>query len=167
MAVQAHHHLLSHAAAFLPHHDLAHAFRALDGAAVGGGGSAFLGELGIAGCAAGIGDAAFGSATRSELTCNGGEYDGLQPRKRARGAQGLMECGGQQGGLVLPLAAPHGQVFAGDVQSRAVGCGAASTSGRAVAANGVLSQLYHQGVEIDALVCLEVLTPDQSLKSSS
>nr|CAB3484413.1 unnamed protein product [Digitaria exilis] len=155
MAVQAPHHLLSHAA-FLPHHDLAHAFRALDGAAVGVG-SAFLGELGIAGCAAGIGDAAFGGATRSNLTCNGGsDYDGLQPRKRARVAQGLMECGGQQGGLVLPLAEPHGQVFAGDVQSRAVGCGAASTSGRAVATNGVLSQLYHQGVEIDALVRLEI-----------
>ncbi|RLM73781.1 putative BOI-related E3 ubiquitin-protein ligase 3 [Panicum miliaceum] len=157
MAVQAQH-LLSHA--FLPHHDvLGHPFRALEGAALGG---VFLDELGIAGCApaaAGTGDAVFGGAARSELTCNGGEYDdGLLPRKRARLAAGLVGCGGQQGGLILPLAAPpQGQAFAGDVRSRAVGCGAASTSGRA-AASGVLSQLYHQGVEIDALVRLEVRT---------
>ncbi|CAL5027703.1 unnamed protein product [Urochloa decumbens] len=152
MAVQAQHHLLSHA--FLPHHDL--------GAAVGAGpGGVFLDELGIAGCApaamaAGIGDAVFGGAARSELTCNGGgDFDGIPPRKRARVAAGFMECGGQQGGLALPLAAATQlQAFAGDVQSRAVGCGAASTSGRA-AANGVLAQLYHQGVEIDALVRLE------------
>ncbi|CAL5067528.1 unnamed protein product [Urochloa decumbens] len=161
MAVQAQHHLLSHA--FLPHHDLGHAFRALEGAAaVGAGpGGVFLDELGIAGCvpaaAAGIGDAVFGGAARSELTCNGGggDYDGLLPRKRARMAAGLMECGGQQAGLMLPLAAAiPGQAFAGEAQSRAVGCGAASTSGRA-AASGVLAQLYHQGVEIDALVRLE------------
>ncbi|CAN6270341.1 unnamed protein product [Urochloa humidicola] len=162
MAVQAPHHLLS--IAFLPHHDLGNAFRALEGAAVGAGpGGVFLDELGIAGCApaaaAGIGDAVFGGAARSELTCNGGggDFDGLLPRKRARVAAGFMECGGgQQGGLVLPLAAAatEGQVFAGDVQSRAVGCGAASTSGRA-GGNGVLAQLYHQGVEIDALVRLE------------
>ncbi|RLM64936.1 hypothetical protein C2845_PM16G06550 [Panicum miliaceum] len=159
MAVQAQH-LLSHA--FLPHHDvLGHPFRALEGAAVCGAGGVFLDELGIAGCApaAGTGDAVFGGAARSELTCNGGgEYDdGLLPRKRARVAAGLVECGGQQGSLVLPLAAPppQGQPFAGDARTRAVGCGAASTSGRA-AASGVLSQLYHQGVEIDALVRLEV-----------
>ncbi|RCV33449.1 hypothetical protein SETIT_7G084400v2 [Setaria italica] len=162
MAVQAQQ-LLSHAS-FLPHHDLGqYAFRALEGAAVGAGaGGVFLDELGIAGCApaaaAGIGDAVFGGAARSELTCNGGgggEYDALQPRKRARVATGLLECGGQQGSLVLPLAAaPQSLTFAGDVQSRAVGCGAASTSGRA-AANGVLSQLYHHGAEIDALVRLE------------
>ncbi|PUZ46983.1 hypothetical protein GQ55_7G126400 [Panicum hallii var. hallii] len=161
MAVQAQH-LLSHA--FLPHHDvLGHPFRALEGAAVGGAGGVFLDELGIAGCApaAGTGDAVFGGAARSELTCNGGsgggEYDdGLLPRKRARLAAGLVECGGQQGGLVLPLAAPppQGQAFAGDARTRAVGCGPASTSGRA-AASGVLSQLFHQGVEIDALVRLE------------
>ncbi|CAN6275558.1 unnamed protein product [Urochloa humidicola] len=163
MAVQAQHHLLSHA--FLPHHDLGHAFRALDGSASGAGpGGLFLDELGIAGRApvAGIGDAVFGGAARSELTCNGGgggdggDYDGILPRKRARvAAAGFMECGGQEGGMVLPLAVvTQGQAFAGDVQSRVVGCGAASTSGRA-AANGVLAQLYHQGVEIDALVRLE------------
>ncbi|CAN6227964.1 unnamed protein product [Urochloa humidicola] len=160
MAVQAQHHLLSHA--FLPHHDLGHAFRALEGAAVGAGpGGVFLDELGIAGCAPaapGIGDAVFGGAARSELTCNGGgDFDGLLPRKRARVVAGLVECGGgQQGGFVLPLAAAatQAQAFAGDVQTRAVGCGAASTSGR-VGSNGVLAQLYHQGVEIDALVRLE------------
>ena len=166
MAVQAQQHLLlSHA--ILPHHDaFGHAFRALDGA-----GGVFLDELGIAGCAPAAaapgpaGDAVFGGAARSELTCNGGgEHDAglLLPRKRARVAAGLVECGGQQGGLVLPLAPPpppHVQAFAGDVRARAVGCGAASTSGRAVASNGVLSQLYHQGVEIDTLVRLEVRTP--------
>ena len=160
MAVQAQQHLLlSHA--ILPHHDaFGHAFRALDGA-----GGVFLDELGIAGCAPAAaapgpaGDAVFGGAARSELTCNGGgEHDAglLLPRKRARVAAGLVECGGQQGGLVLPLAPPHVQAFAGDVRARAVGCGAASPSGRAAASNGVLSQLYHQGVEIDALVRLEV-----------
>ncbi|RLN28409.1 putative BOI-related E3 ubiquitin-protein ligase 3 [Panicum miliaceum] len=59
--------------------------------------------------------------------------------------------------MVLPLAPPpQGQAFAGDVRSRDFGCGAPSTSGRA-AASGVVSQLYHQGVEIDALVRLELM----------
>jgi E3 ubiquitin-protein ligase BOI-like protein len=160
MAVQAPQHLLSHAS-FLPHHDLSqYAFRAMEGAALGG---VFLDELGIAGCvpaAVGIGDTVFGGAAHSELTCNGGgDYDdALLPRKRARVASGILECGGQlQGGLFLPQAAavPQHQVFPGDVQSRSVACGAASTSGRAPA-NGVLAHLYHQGVEIDAVVRLEV-----------
>ncbi|XP_062185688.1 probable BOI-related E3 ubiquitin-protein ligase 2 [Phragmites australis] len=158
MAVQAQH-LLSH--------DL-HAFRALEGAAAGGV-SVFLDELGLGGgcapAAAGIGDAVFAGATRSELACkgndNGGEY-GFQARKRARVgvAAGFLDAG-QQGLAVMPLAATQGQVFPVDVQNRAVGCGAASTSGRAAAngaclSRGVLSQLYHQGVEIDALVRLEM-----------
>ncbi|XP_066348529.1 probable BOI-related E3 ubiquitin-protein ligase 2 [Miscanthus floridulus] len=163
MAVQAPH-LLN--PAFLPHHDIGHAFRALEGAAVGGGGaSVFLDELGFGGCAPApaptIGDGAFGEAQpRSELTCNGGggDINAFLPRKRARVAPGFLDDGShQQQGLALPLPVPHSQVFAGDAQSsRAGGCGAASTSGRAVvSANGVLSQLYHQGVEIDALVRLE------------
>lgn len=49
--------------------------------------------------------------------------------------------------------APQGHAFAGDVQSSVVRCGATSTSDRA-ATNGVMSQLYHQGVEIDTLVRL-------------
>ncbi|KAK3142724.1 hypothetical protein QOZ80_4BG0350430 [Eleusine coracana subsp. coracana] len=155
MAVQAQQQYLSHP--FRPH-DLGHAF--------GGGGGMLLDALGVGGgCAGGIGDAVFGcggdSQPRSELTCNGGNDAGFLPRKRARvaaPAPGLMECGGQQG-LALPM--PHGQVFAGDVQSRAVGCGAASTSGRVMVGDGcisqgVLSQLYHQDMEIDALVRLEM-----------
>jgi len=161
MAVQAPHHLNP---AFLPHHDVGYAFRALEGAAVGAGGpgSVFLDELGFGGCApAPVADAAFGDAQpRSELTCNGGgDNNVFLPRKRARVVPGFLDDGHQQQGLVLPLTLPpHGQVFGGDAQSsRAGGCGAASTSGPAVVANGgVLSQLYHQGVEIDALVRLEV-----------
>ncbi|RLM49043.1 hypothetical protein C2845_PMPSC002129 [Panicum miliaceum] len=146
MAVQAQH-LLSHA--FLPHHDvLGHPFRALEGAADDG---VFLDELVIAGCVPVAADAVFGGAARSELTCNGGEST-----TAARVAAGPVECGGQHGSLVLPLAPPpQGQAFAGDVRSWDVGCGAPSTSGRA-AASGIVSQLYHQGVEIDALVRFEV-----------
>lgn len=164
MAVQAQH-LLN--PAFLPH-DMGHAFRALEGATVGGGGgSAFLDELGFGGCApapAPIEVAAFGDTQpRSELTCNGGgggdNSNVFLPRKRARVAPGFLDDAHQQG-LVLPLPVPvpvpQGQVFAGDVQSREGGCGAASTSGRAAATtNGVLSLLYRQGMEIDALVRLE------------
>ncbi|KAL6843428.1 hypothetical protein ACP4OV_026750 [Aristida adscensionis] len=161
MAVQAQH-ILSHA--FLPH-DL-HAFRAMDGAVAG---SAFLDELGLGGCApaaaaAGlIGDAVFGADAppRSELTCNGdngGAFGMLQPRKRPRvgAATGFVE--GMQA-AVLPTT--QGPVAHGGVQSRAVRCGAASTSGRVLAndgaslSQGVLSQMYHQGLEIDALVRLE------------
>lgn len=164
MAVQAQH-LLN--PAFLPH-DMGHAFRALEGATVGGGGgSAFLEELGFGGCApapAPIEVAAFGDTQpRSELTCNGGGGDNSNvflPRKRARVAPGFLDdAHHHQQGLVLPLPVPvpQGQVFAGDVQSREGGCGAASTSGRAAATtNGVLSLLYRQGMEIDALVRLEV-----------
>ncbi|XP_062225529.1 probable BOI-related E3 ubiquitin-protein ligase 2 [Phragmites australis] len=162
MAVQAQ--CLSHA--FLPH-DLGDAFRELEGAAAGGGGggSIFLDELGLGGCApaaAGIGDAVFGDATCSELTCNGdiggGGY-GFLPRKRSRMDTEFLE-GGLQGLAALPQTAPQGQLFTGDMQSRAVGCRVASTSGRAIVngaslSHGVLSQLYHQGVEIDALVRLE------------
>uniref|UniRef100_A0A0A9DF43 Uncharacterized protein n=1 Tax=Arundo donax TaxID=35708 RepID=A0A0A9DF43_ARUDO len=161
MAVQAQ--CFSHA--FLPH-DI-QPFRAREGAA-GGGGAVFLDELGIGGCApavaAGIGDAVFGDATRSELTCNGNDNGGygFLPRKRARMASAEFLEGGVQGLAALPPAATHqGQVFLGNVRSWAVECGAASTSGRAAAngsclSQGVLSQLYHQGVEIDAMVRLEV-----------
>ncbi|KAL6652824.1 hypothetical protein ACP70R_011749 [Stipagrostis hirtigluma subsp. patula] len=164
MAVQAPH-LLSHA---LPPHDL-HAFRAMETAAAGGGGSAFLEELGIGGCApaAGmVGDAVFGgdAPPRSELTCNGdngGGYGFPQPRKRARVGAATGFVDGLQGAVLPQAAATQRLVLHGDALSRAVGCGAASTSGRVVSNNGaslsqgVLSQLYHQGVEIDALVRLE------------
>nr|ACG42401.1 inhibitor of apoptosis-like protein [Zea mays] len=129
MAVQAQH---LFAPAFLPH-DVGHALRALEGAAAVGG-SALLDELGLGGCApAPLGDAAFGDARpRSELTCNAGDDNSVfLPRKRARVVPGFL---------------------LDEVQNR---CGAASTSGRAMA-SGVLSQLYHQGVEVDALVRVEM-----------
>uniref|UniRef100_A0A804RME6 BOI-related E3 ubiquitin-protein ligase 3 n=1 Tax=Zea mays TaxID=4577 RepID=A0A804RME6_MAIZE len=140
MAVQAQH---LFAPAFLPH-DVGHALRALEGAAAVGG-SALLDELGLGGCApapAALGDAAFGDAQpRSELTCNAaGDNSVFLPRKRARVVPGFLDVGHQPGFLL------------DEVQNR---CGAASTSGRAAAASGVLSQLYHQGVEVDALVRVE------------
>ncbi|KAL6601702.1 hypothetical protein ACP70R_044922 [Stipagrostis hirtigluma subsp. patula] len=107
-----------------------------------------------------VGDAVFGgdASPRSELTCNGdngGGYEFLEPRKRARigAATGFVD--GLQGGVLPQATAMQGLVLPGDAQTRAVGCGAASTSGRVVANNGaslsVLAQLYHQGVEIDEL----------------
>lgn len=159
MAVQAQQQCLSHA--FHPHHDIGHAF--------GGGGGMLLDALGVGG----LGDAVFGGDAqqpRSELTCTGTDAAGFLPRKRARVAVpqgGFVECGGGQPGLALPLAMPLGQVFDGDVQSRAVGCGAASTSGRAALSHGVLAQLYHQDMEIDAVVRLEVRTHVPVLRSCS
>ncbi|XP_052150859.1 probable BOI-related E3 ubiquitin-protein ligase 2 [Oryza glaberrima] len=162
MAVQAQY--LSHAS--FPH-DL-YGLRALEGATAAG--SLFLDDHGgcapatPAAAAAGIGHTVLSDLPRSELTCNdnNGAGYGFVPRKRARldadeSAGALMApAAAQQQRMVLP---PHGLVFPGDVQSRAVGCGAASTSGRAGNAaglsQGLLSQLYHQGVEIDALVRLE------------
>ncbi|XP_062225528.1 probable BOI-related E3 ubiquitin-protein ligase 2 [Phragmites australis] len=149
MAVQAR--LLSHA---FPH-DL-HAFRAMEDATVGG--SVLLDDYG--GCvpaAAGIGDmTVLSDFPRSEVTCN---Y-GFVPRKRPRvAAEGILE----DQSVVLPPAVTQGllPVPVGDVQNRAVGSGAASTSGSmadgaiALQSQGILSRLYHQGVEIDVLVRLE------------
>jgi E3 ubiquitin-protein ligase BOI and related proteins len=150
MAVQAQQGL-SHA--ILPH-DLGHAF--------GGGGGMLLDVLGVGiGCTGGIGDAVFGGEAqlpRSELTCN--VYDvGFLQRKRARVASiGLMEGGlAQQDLQALPVALSQGQLFAGDVQSRAFGCGATTTSGRAAVGDnaflsqGVLSQLYHDDAVVAAV----------------
>jgi E3 ubiquitin-protein ligase BOI and related proteins len=143
-------------------HDLGHAF--------GSGGGLLLDALGVGGrCAGGIGDAVFGCGEpRSELTCNGND-GGFQPSKRARVASTapgeILEGGGVQQGLqVLPLAVSQGQLFDGDAHIRAVGCGAASTSGRAVvgghvaatSTTGVMSQLYYQEAEVDVLVRLEM-----------
>ncbi|XP_062184857.1 probable BOI-related E3 ubiquitin-protein ligase 3 [Phragmites australis] len=148
MAVQAPH--LSHHA--FPH-DL-HAFRDMEDATVGG--SVFLDEYG--GCvpaAAGVvGTTVLSHLPRSELTCN---Y-GFVPRKRPRvAAEGFLE----DQRAVLPAAMTQGlvPVPVGDVQIRAVGSGAASTSGRvangATISQGILSRLYYQGVEIDELIRLE------------
>ncbi|KAL5216720.1 hypothetical protein ABZP36_008121 [Zizania latifolia] len=155
MAVQAQY--LSHA---YPH-DL-QAFRALESTTVPG--SLFLddnsGCAPAAAAAVGFGNTVLSDLPRSELTCNdiGGGY-GFVPRKRARVevedlAVAFMAAPAQQR-VVLP----HGLVLPGDVQSRAIGCGVASTSGRLANAaglsQGLLSQLYHQGAEIDALIRLE------------
>ncbi|XP_006652240.1 probable BOI-related E3 ubiquitin-protein ligase 3 [Oryza brachyantha] len=153
MAVQAQY--LSHA---FPH-DF-YGLRAMEGATAVG--SLFLDDHG--GCApgsAGIGHTVLSDLPRSELTCNdnnGGGY-GFVPTKRARveadeAGAALMAAAQQR--MVIPT---NGLVVPGDVQGRAMGCGVASTSGRIANAaglsQGLLSQLYHQGVEIDALVRLE------------
>ncbi|XP_047069943.1 probable BOI-related E3 ubiquitin-protein ligase 3 [Lolium rigidum] len=105
---------------------------------------------------------------RSELTCN--DNYGFVPRKRARmateePAAGLAEIARQR--LILQqqqqqeAAAMHGLVLPYDAQTtRAVGSGAASTSGRmanaaAAVSQGLTALLYNQGVETDALIRLE------------
>ncbi|KAG8064377.1 hypothetical protein GUJ93_ZPchr0004g40378 [Zizania palustris] len=142
-----------------------HDLRALEGATAAG--SLFLGDN--VGCApaagAGIGSSAgpalIGSTVRrdlprSELTCNdniGGGF-GFVARKRARLEVEEPAAPAQQRAVM-----PQGIVVSGDVQSTAVGCGVASTSGRVANVAGVwpdvLSQLYYQGVEIEAFVRLE------------
>ncbi|OEL38898.1 hypothetical protein BAE44_0000082 [Dichanthelium oligosanthes] len=97
---------------------------------------------------------------RSDLNCC--DY-GFVPRKRARLAAAGCFLDDQQ--VVTP---PAGAGMEGlvavppvvvDVQSRAAGSGAVSTSGRvadgAGASRGVLAWMHHQGAEIDALVRLE------------
>ena len=149
MAVQAR--FLSHA---FPH-DL-NAYRSMDAAAPGA--SHLLDEH--AGCAPAV--ACIGNNTvlsdlpRSELTCN--DNYGFVPRKRARMAgdepAGLADLARQR--LVLQQAAAmHGLMLPCDAQSRAVGSGAASTSGRVANAAGLNTLLYNQGVEMDALIRLE------------
>ncbi|CAN6251722.1 unnamed protein product [Urochloa humidicola] len=147
-----------HAQYAFPHHDprAITSSPALDYSA-----TPFLGEHGCGGHqlaavvhrqvpAVGGGDAVF-----SDLTCN-------QPtRKRARlgevagGAGLVMDMQGQHATLP-PVPAPQAFAAAGDVQSSRVLCsGAASTSGRTPAAQGLLSHIYRHGVEIDALVRIE------------
>ncbi|KAK1682914.1 hypothetical protein QYE76_043762 [Lolium multiflorum] len=140
MAVQAQHVFR----AFHHHHDL-HSYRALEDGATGA--SPFLDERG--GCApamAGIGNTMPSDVPRSDLTCNDNNHNyAFVPRKRAR---------------VAASAAP-GFVPVADMASRAMSSGVASTSGmsgNAAAAGlsqGLLSHLYSQGMEIDALVRFE------------
>ncbi|RLM65050.1 putative BOI-related E3 ubiquitin-protein ligase 2 [Panicum miliaceum] len=159
MAVQARH--PSHAF-FFPH-DL-HAFRGMEDAAAAG--TAFFDEYGWCAPAAGLGGATVPSDfPRGELACN---Y-GFGPRKRPRvaAAAGFLEdhC------AVLPPAVAAQElvpVTVGNGQGRAVGSGTASTSGSvangagASQSQGLLSRLYHhQGLEIDALVTLEMPEPVQ------
>ncbi|KAF0894181.1 hypothetical protein E2562_035700 [Oryza meyeriana var. granulata] len=124
------------------------------------GGALFLDDE-LAGCAppavAAIGSAVFSAVPRSALTCNGdyGDY-GFVERKRARVAGRLLE---DHSAVLAPPAAPQGILHVADAVGRAAWSGAASTSGRMAGAEGIsqglLSQLYHHGVEIDALVRLE------------
>ena len=75
------------------------------------------------------------------------------------GAGLIMDLQGQRA-LLPPVPAPVPPP-AGDVQSRLLCSAAASTSGRPTASvapvsQGLLSHLYRHGVEIDALVRIEV-----------
>jgi E3 ubiquitin-protein ligase BOI-like protein len=148
-------------ARFLSHafpHDL-NSFRPMEAA---GGSSQFLEDF--APPVAGIGNnTVLSDLPRSELTCN--DNYGFVPRKRARMATdesaGLADLARRR--MVLQQqqqAAMHGLMLPCDAQSRAVGSGAASTSGRMANAAGLNSQgltslLYNHGVEMDALIRLE------------
>uniref|UniRef100_A0ACD5UAJ6 Uncharacterized protein n=1 Tax=Avena sativa TaxID=4498 RepID=A0ACD5UAJ6_AVESA len=147
-------------ARFLSHafpHDL-NSFRPMEAA---GGSSQFLEDLAPA--VAGIGNnTVLSDLPRSELTCN--DNYGFVPRKRARMATeesaGLADLARRRMVLQQQQAAMHGLMLPCDAQSRAVGSGAASTSGRMANAAGLNSQglsslLYNQGVEMDALIRLE------------
>jgi E3 ubiquitin-protein ligase BOI-like protein len=118
--------------------------------------------------------AAGGNTAFSDLTCiiNNKDDSGCagQPRKRARvgdvaGAGFITDLQGQRALPPLPMVPTTPQAFAatGDVQSIRMLCsGAASTSGRpatasiAPASQGIISHLYRHGVEMDALIRIEV-----------
>uniref|UniRef100_A0ACD5UQ57 Uncharacterized protein n=1 Tax=Avena sativa TaxID=4498 RepID=A0ACD5UQ57_AVESA len=147
MAVQAQH--LSHD---FPHdlHAYNNNFRALPLGDEVTGGSLYLDDqAGRAPPVAGIGNAVFGDM---DLTWNDNTRSpGFVQRKRARlvaEAPSFLENQRAQGPAPV-----------GDVLTRALGSGAASTSGRMTNAAGLpqdlLSHLYHQGMEIDALVRVE------------
>lgn len=88
-----------------------------------------------------------------------GEYGFVERETAARGGGSVED---QRAVLAHAMAAPlQGILPFGDVAGRAACAGAASTSGRRMdgaggISQGLLSQLYHHGVEIDALVRLEV-----------
>lgn len=114
------------------------------------GGSLYVdGQVGRAPAVAGIGSTMFGDVdlTWDDNTCS----NGFVQRKRARVAAEAPSFLENQRAL--------GLVPVGGVPTRGVGSGAASTSGRMANAAGlpqdILSSLYHQGVEIDALVRVE------------
>ena len=90
---------------------------------------------------------------RGDLAC---DY-ALEPRKRPRVA--AVTFSEDQSSVVMRPPAPA----VGDLQVRVLGSGAASSSGRLGIGASVsqpqgilLSRLYHQDVDIDALVRLEV-----------
>ncbi|EMS62277.1 hypothetical protein TRIUR3_35144 [Triticum urartu] len=101
----------------------------------------------------GAGNTVFGDVPRVDPTWhdNTTRSHGFAQRKRARvvpEAPSYLE--NQRGQGLVPV---------GDVLTRAVGSGTASTSGRMINAAGppqdLLSQLYRQGMEIDAVLRLE------------
>ncbi|KAM0820988.1 hypothetical protein ACQ4PT_041939 [Festuca glaucescens] len=111
------------------------------------------------GCApamAGIGNTMLSDVPRSDPTCN---Y-AFMPRKQVRVvavAPGLMD---EQPRGVRTSTAAQGFVPVGVMATRAMGSGVASTSGMsgnaaASLSQGLLSHLYDQGMEIDALVRVE------------
>uniref|UniRef100_A0ACD5UA73 Uncharacterized protein n=1 Tax=Avena sativa TaxID=4498 RepID=A0ACD5UA73_AVESA len=106
-------------------------------------------QVGPAPAVAGLGDTVFGDMDLAwnDNTCS----HGFVQRKRARvvtDAPSFLENQRAQGPLPV-----------GDVLTRAMGAGAASTSGRMTNAAGLpqdlISHVYHQGMEIDALVRVE------------
>lgn len=114
------------------------------------GGSLYVdGQVGRPPAVAGIGSTMFGDVDLAwdDNTCT----NGFVQRKRARVAA--------EAPSFLENQRAQGLVPVGGVPTRAVGSGAASTSGRMANAAGlpqdILSSLYHQGVEIDALVRVE------------
>ncbi|KAF8667313.1 hypothetical protein HU200_052987 [Digitaria exilis] len=116
-------------------------------------GTAFLDEHGwSAPVAEGLGD-----FPRSELAWDYGFQQ--QPRKQPR-VVAAAGCSVEEHSVALPQHVPQQQMPApaGDVRqgTRAAASGAASTSGRAINGDGLLSSLCHQQiVEIDALLTRE------------
>jgi E3 ubiquitin-protein ligase BOI-like protein len=115
---------------------------------------------------AGIGNTMLSDVPRSDLTCNDNNYNynyAFVPRKRARvaaAAPGFMD---DHPRAVITPAAAQGFAHVGDMANRAMGSGVASTSGMtgnaaAGLSQGLLSHLCSQGMEIDALVRVEVRT---------
>lgn len=102
----------------------------------------------------GVGNTVFANVPRVDLTWHdSARAHGFAQRKRPRvvpEAPSYLED--QRGQGLVPVAV-------GDVLTRAVGSDAASTSGRMINAAGppqdLLSQMYRQGMEIDAVLRLE------------
>ncbi|TKW39444.1 hypothetical protein SEVIR_1G179300v4 [Setaria viridis] len=156
-----------YAAYAFPHDPRAITRPALDNAMISA--PVFLGEPGGGGGHP-LAAAAGGNMVFSDLTCivNNNDDSGCagQPRKRARvgdvaGAGLITDLQGQRALPPLPVSTtPQAFAAAGDVQSIRMLCsGAASTSGRpaslAPESQGLLSHLYHHGVEMDALIRIE------------
>ncbi|EES05161.1 hypothetical protein BDA96_04G172100 [Sorghum bicolor] len=149
-------------------HAFSHDHRAICSPALDNATSASPSSLGHPGGGHPLPAAVGGNTVLSDLTSSNNNGCFL-PRKRARvgdvsgaGAGLIMDLQGQRA-LLPPVPVPV-PVLAGDVQRRLLCSAAASTttSGRPTASvapvsqsQGLLSHLYHHGVEIDALVRIE------------